>query len=346
MGFKEFFSPGKERELTLDIASLDKWPERLVRQQRLHEALATWLKDLERCRVKASEAKSRLTDPRLKAKKVPERGATIYEEHVKVLVERVDDLLKAVPSIEDVYLAETQQESFQNALKTYQESTRKSVAALKEYFGSELGSLSDRLRELEDTVLRFTATLDAANFSNVKGLKIAIDEYKASRQKEAQLQRLRTQLQGEIGVLEGRRLKIKEKIAYYIERAKTSAYKDLIAEEEQLLDKVDEVKTKFLPVEQEESELKPLLSRLAFLRKQMITDITSMNINEQRSFLENVKDDLRLRKKKLERVEEVLATMSFSTYRTRFAHLVEPFKVRIEDVTTIVEEEEDAVSPQ
>jgi hypothetical protein len=120
----------------------------------------------------------------------------------------------------------------------------------------------------------------------------------------------------------------------------------LIAEEEQLLDKVDEVKTKFLPPEQEEAELKLPLQRIAFLRKQMITDITSMNINEQRSFVEAVKDDLRLRKKKLERVDEVLATMSFTAYRSKFAALVEPFKVRIEDAHTIVEADDDDVAPQ
>ncbi len=71
-----------------------------------------------------------------------------------------------------------------------------------------------------------------------------------------------------------------------------------------------------------------------------------MNINEQRTFLEAVKDDIRLARRKQERVGELLGELSYDRFRERFRQALGPFNVRIEEADSIVETEEDDVAPQ
>lgn len=342
--FDRFFGSGN-REMILDAAVLEKWPDRLIRQQLLHEHLDEYLYRVEKKRDKVAHLHSKIADPSLK-ERVPERARPILEEHVALMSDAIAHLLKATNVIRDLFLIEEQQEDFRDAISTYRRKTEKSRSALREFLESELHELDQAIRSLEDAMLSITPVLEEKHFSNIKQAKKIIEEYKSTRQKEKKLQHLHELLRKELDTLEEKRIKHKEKIRYFMERAKSSRFKELLAEEESLLEKVDEIKVRDLPPEVEEQELHPLTQRLAFLRKQMINDITAMNINEQRTFLEATKDNIRLRRRKLERVEEMLQEVSWQQYRLRLMSALEPFNVRIEDVERIIERGEDDVAPQ
>jgi hypothetical protein len=337
---------GKERAIILDVATLEKWPEQLLRHARVNEAMDTFLKDVERKSGKVHETKARLTDPRLKQKRFPERAYPIYDEHLPLIIKELEGVLHEAEFINDVFLIEEQQERFREAMASYHEQTRKSITALKEFLGQELSQLNQSVRDLEDAALRITPMLEQARFPSIKELKRLIEEYKATREKERKLITYRENLLKEIDALDAKKLKIKERIKSYAERARDPRYKELIAEEEGLLTQEEEITIKGLPEAEQEELLKPIEQRLAFIRKQMINDITALNINEQRTFLDAVKDDLLLARRKLERCDELLADLHFDTYRQKFATLVEPFKARIEDATQILDSEDEHVAPQ
>ena len=65
-----------------------------------------------------------------------------------------------------------------------------------------------------------------------------------------------------------------------------------------------------------------------------------------RSFLGATKDEILLRQRKLERVEELLDSLDFEAFRKRFLQHTEPFGARIEDASTIIDEENDDVAPR
>ena len=336
----------KEHIILLDVTSLDKWPEQLIRHARIAEAMTAFLKEVERKAGKVHEAKAKLTDPRLKAKKFPERAHPIYDEHLPLLLEELETVLHEAELVNDVYLIEEQQARFRGAVATYHESTRKSITALKEFLSEELTHLNQAIRDLEDACLWITPKLEEAKFTNIKELKRLIGEYKGTREKERKLQALKGELMDEIGRLDTKKIKIKERIKKIAENARDPRYKELIAEEEALHEQEEEIRLKGLPDEELDTMLKPVQQRLAFIRKQMINDITALNINEQRGFLDAVKDELLLAQRKLDRCDELLSELRFETYRQKFSVLVEPFKARIEDATQILDAEDEHVAPQ
>jgi hypothetical protein len=332
-------APGPKRELVLDMAAIERWPERLIRNARLNEAVTTFLKEVERKQGRIRQAKAALTDTRLRDKKVPERAFPIYDEHVPVIVKAVEMLLTS-GFTDSPFLIEEQQEAFRQAITSYQEETRKSAAAIKEFLGPELAELGEGVRELEDTVIGLSGTLEQTKLANIKAVKQLAEEYVKSRPRELKLTEARTVIMKEVDTLEARKRKIKERIAYYTEQARNPKFKELIAEEEELLKKSDEVKVHGHPPEEEEKQLAPITSRLAFIRKQMINDITAMNINEQRSFLESVKDDLLLRKQKLERIDEALQQLSTDAFKLKVAGELEGLNARIEEANVLSGHEE------
>lgn len=346
MGLFDLFGSRKESPLTLDAASLEKWPERLLRRKEIPQRMATHIRDVERQRRRLQEAAERLIDPLVRDRRVPERARPVFDEHAPIVAAAARGLAGKGQLINDVFLVEAQQQDFQEAIAEYREATGKSVPALREFLNEELFRLEEGVQGLEDAMLAITPSLDQSGFSAIRQVKLLIEEYKGSRKRERQLLTLRERLMAELDGWEAKRRRHKEKINYYTERSRDSKFKELIAEEEELLDRVDAIKVRCLPSEEEERELRPLNQRLAFLRKQMINDITAMNINEQRTFLEATKDEIRLAKRKLERVDDLLAELSFDAYRNRFLQLLEPFNVRIEDIDTIIDPEEADVAPQ
>ncbi len=339
MGIADLFGR-KDPELVLDIATLDKWPERLLRHQRIPDAMASYLKEVERRKRRANEQKSRLADARIR-NRFPERALPIYDEHLPGLLKDVESLLAKANIIDDVFLVEEQQKDFQEALTDYRELTERAYSALREFAGQELLTLNERLRDLEDAVLSITPVLEERSFPAIKELKEAIHEFTENKEKEAKLKELKKDLLLELDNYEGRRLKIKERIRKYTEQARNPQFKELLAEEDALVQQQDDLKVRGLSKDEEDALLKPVLQRLVYIRKQMINDITALNINEQRAFLDAVKDDILLRKKKLERVDELLDKYGFASFRTRLDHLVLPFRARIEDLNAITEPDDE-----
>ncbi|MBR9692547.1 hypothetical protein GOV07_01305 [Candidatus Woesearchaeota archaeon] len=345
MGIFDLFGKREPSMMTLDAATLQKWPDRLLRRQGLDKVMRNYARNIERARGKVENAKEQLSDPRHR-EDVPERAHSVYDEHLPVVRNAIEDLLLHTVIGDNPFQADNQQEGFQEALVSYHEVTSKSVAALKEFLTPELQLLSDEMKGLEDTMVNLLPELEKRNYSSLKELKLLIVSYDETREKDRKLQQLRELLLKEVDALETKRIKHKERIAYFMDRARDNKYKELIAEEEELLEQVDEIKVRGLSPEEQEKELEPLKQRLAWIRKQMIHDITAMNINEQRTFLEATKDDIRLRKRKLERVDELLHNLSFDTYKQKFLTLLAPFNVRIEDVNTVLDTEDDDVAPQ
>ncbi|RME32084.1 hypothetical protein D6789_00660 [Candidatus Woesearchaeota archaeon] len=343
MGLFDIF--GGQSQLTLDVATMERWPERLLRRQRLTRAMDVYLKDIENAKRELLLAKQALKDPAVKDK-VPERASIIYEEHLPALLDAVNELEAGAAFVDNIFLVEDQQEEFRKALEEFKEASQKPHDSLKEYLGDELSRLRECVRNLEDAVLSITPVLEETHFKNIKELKVLIDTYKATRSKEERLEELYEQLQREIDELESKKLRIKDKISYYVERSRNSKFQELIAEEAQLIDRIEDIKNRDYDAADEERELKPLNQRLAMIRKQMIHDVTALNISEQRTFLQDTKDRLRIAKKKLARVNELLEELSFETFRRKMVELLEPFGARIEDATTILEDEEEHVAPQ
>lgn len=343
MGIFDIFS-GPQR-LTLDATSMEKWPDRLIRKQGLHRAFDTYLQNVSRQRGFVEDAKSDLTDPALQ-EKIPDRAYELYKQHLPAIVRNVDELLNETDFVDNPFLVDEQQERFREALQSYEEQTRKSRSALSEFLGGELSVLQEHLRALEDAILSINPIFDEARFGNIHELKQLIDEYQRTRPRERRVTEIRNELLGEIDRLEAKKRRIKEKITYYVERSKSSKFQELIAEEARIIAEMDEVKEQNLTPADEEHDLKPLQQRIATIRKQMINDVTALNISEQRSFLEATKDHLRSTKRKLTRAEEILAELNFETFRRKFATLLEPFGARIEDTSTIIEDEDEDVVPQ
>jgi|GEM_PF-1946949 len=328
----------KESQLVLDFTSLDKWPEKIVRHKRIQDDVVRVLKEAEKRKQKLMELKAKLSEARIREQKFPERALEIYDEHMPSFVRELETVLKAASLSDDVFKLEEQHEAFQKAMDSYKERTQKPVSALKEFLGQELLEVNAKLRALEDVLISLLSLLEEKKFSHVKELQIAIKEYNESRDKEAKLLALKEQLNKEIDDLDSRKIKIKEKIHQYSSQARSNKFMELFSEEEQLLDQIDAVKIKSPSVEEEEVLLKPLQQRLAYIRKQMINDITALNINEQRGFLEVVKDDLHLRQQKLARIEELLSKYHADAFKQRFETLLLPLNAKIEDANTIHEE--------
>ncbi len=346
MGFLDIFSRrGGRAALTLDAARMDRWPERLVRHRGLAEDMQRFVDEVEHHRKAVEYATTKLGDPML-LKKVPERAQPVYDEHLPLIRKEVQDLLDRTLVIDDLFLIEAQQQDFQSVLTGFKDRTRKSNAALNEYLGDELHLLNGAVQALEDAMLALYPKLDTAGFANIKKVKELVEDYKGTREKVRKLEALRERLSAELDVLEVKRLRHKEKIRFFSERARNSKYKELIAEEQDLLDQADAIKVKGFSEEEEAKRLEPINQRLAWLRKQMISDITAMNINEQRTFLEAAKDDIRLRQRKLERVEELLDSLSFDAYRPRLVEALTPLNARVEDADMIIEPEDEDVAPQ
>ncbi len=346
MALFDLFGKREPSALTLDAATLNKWPDRLLRRQKLHDALDIYVNALDKHRDRVEKSVKRVSDPGLADQRVPERAREVYDEHLPTIRAAAYNLLDRTIVVGDLFLIEAQQEEFQQALADFKEGTQKSTAALKEFFDEELAELNESVRILEDGMLSIYPKLEEGKFSNIKAVKRLIDEFKETREKEQKLKLLHKQTLDELDAYEARRLKHKDKIQYFTERARDGKFKELIAEEGELLDQADEIKIKGLPAEEEAKLLEPIKQRLSWLRKQMINDITAMNINEQRTFLESAKDEIWLRKKKLERIEEMLGELSFETYKAKLIPHIEPFNARIEDADMILEREEDDVAPQ
>jgi len=331
--------------IILDVATMERWPARLVRHQGLDAVMRDLVRQVEAKRAIVEQARERLGDPEL-LDRVPERAQPIYDEHLPRLRRMTQELLDTTLVLDDAFLIDAQEEAFRTVLKAFRDGTRKSVTALKEFLGPELLALDEAVAAMEDAMLAAYPALEKASFQNIKEVKLLIDDYRATRKKVVKLERLRDELRAELERLERKRRKHKEKISFFMGRARNSKYKGLLAEEEQLLGQMDKVKVKSLPAEEEERELAPIKQRLTWIRKQMIDDITAMNINEQRTFLESVKDDLKLRRRQLERVEERLEELSFDSYRPRLVEALAPFNARIEEADMIIEPEEEDVAPQ
>ncbi len=327
-------------KLILDAATMEKWPERLLRHRRLDEELRKGLDAVSGRAAALRAAKERLADPRLK-RKVPERAVPIYEEHLPRILKEAERLAERATFVEDLFLMEEQRSEFQERLTAYRESTQKSVAALKEFFADELRGIAEAAQGLEDETIRLVERLETKDLDAIRRIKATIEEYRQGREKERKLRELQAVILDELETYEKRRRKIKEKIQYYTEQARSGRYKELIAEEEELLEKSDAITVRNLSADEEERQLHPIRQRLAFLRKQMINDITAMNINEQRTFLEAVKDEIRVRRRKLERIGELLGALGYDAYRAKLQELLRPFDARIEDAETIIEEEDD-----
>lgn len=343
MGLFDIFSG--QSQLTLDVATMERWPERLLRRQRLNRAMEVYLREVENAKRELMLAKQHLKSPELK-EQVPERASVIYDEHLPAIIDAINELEAGASFVESIFLVEDQQEEFRNALDEYKAATQKGHDSLKEYLGDDLAALRDSVRNLEDAVLSITPVLEETHFQNIKQLKVLIDTYKATREKEERLDQLHEQLHTEIDELESKRRRIKEKINYYVERSRDSKYQELIAEEARILDQIDDIKNRDYDADEELRELKPLNQRLATIRKKMIHDVTALNISEQRGFLQHTKDRLRVAKKKLARVTELLEELSFETFRRNMVELLEPFGARIEDASTILEDEDEHVTPQ
>ncbi len=341
-----FFSFGRGRRgIILDVVTMERWPQRLVRHQGLETALTEWTRAVEEARGAVERAAQHLSDPAL-LDRIPERAQPIYDEHLPSLRSAVQELLDQTVVIADAFLADVQQDDFRAAFERFRDDVRKPSAALKEFLGGELTLLTDAVAGLEDAILSLYPTLEKASFENLKKVKELVEEFKSSREKVVKLEHLKQEISEELEALERKRRKHKEKIAYFMERAKNGKYKELLAEEESLLREQDAIKVRDLPEEEEERMLAPIRQRLSWLRKQMINDITAMNINEQRTFLESVKDDIKLRKRQLERIEERLAELSFDAFRPKFIRVLGPFNARIEEADMILEPEEEDVAPQ
>ncbi len=341
MGLLDIF--GGQSRLTLDVATMERWPERLIRRQRLNRAMDAYLRDIAQAKQALASARQRLTSADLQ-ERVPERAKSIYEEHLPTILDAVNELEAGAAFVDNLFLVEEQQQEFLRALSEFKEQTMKPQEALSEFCGDELALLRERVRDLEDAVLSITPVLEETHFKNIRELKVLIDTYKATRGKEEKLKQLYTELQNEIEELENKKRRIKEKINYYVERAKNSRFQELIAEEARVLERIEDIKNR--DEEDEERALKPLNQRLAVIRKQMIHDVTALNISEQRSFLQHTRDHLRAAKKKLARVNELLEELSFETFRRSMVELLEPFGARIEDASTILDDEDEHVTPQ
>jgi hypothetical protein len=344
MGLFDLFGK-RQSSVILDAATMSQWPERLLRKQGLDEEMNSFIKGIVKGTEGVSEMRAYLAEPALQ-QKVPERAAALYEEHLPLILNATEELLASSKIIDDIFLIEEQQRDFQESLSQYREKTAKSHAALKEFFPNELEELNAKVKELEDAMISISPRLDEKRYNEIKELKSLIEEYTMSRPKEKKAKELKEHLLQEIEVLEAKRLKHKGKIAQYIERAKNREHQGLIAEEERILEKMDSIKVRMLAPEEEVEQLKPLQEQISILRKQMIHDVTAMNISEQRLFLERTKDDLRLRQRKLERVDELLTELSYENYRTKFASVLEPFNAKIEDMGDILKRDESDVAPQ
>lgn len=342
MGLFDLFGT-KATTLTLDVATMERWPDRLIRRQGLDKALREHHERVLAAREKVEHAKEALSDPAHRTE-LPESIQPLYDTHLPTLRNAIEDLLLTTVLSNNLFNVEEEIASFQEALTTYQEVTSKSTHALKEYLGEPLHQLQKALQELEDAMVSILPQLEQKEYGAIKSLREKITEYKESREREAKLQKLKELLLKELDILEAKKRKEKERIKFFMERARNNKFKELIAEEEELLKEMDAIKVKGLP--DEEKALAPIKERLAWLRKQMINDITAMNINEQRTFLEATKDEIRLRRRKLERIDELLTDLSFETYKEKFFALLEPFNVRIEDMKTVFDVEDEDVAPQ
>lgn len=327
MGFLDLFG---NRDIVLDTSFLEQWPKRLIKQQRIDELLKKLLKEVEKRRRHIEEIRTNLSDVRIK-KRFPERAIPLYDKHLPIVIKSINIIISKSDLINDVFLIEEQQEEFRKALQRYHQETEKSIASLKEFLKEELLTLNKQIRKLEDSILGLTPPLEERGLNNIKELKKIIEEYTNNREKEKRLFELKDKVLENIDRLERRKRKIKEKIEYYTKNARNPKFRELIAEEETLLKEKDEIKVKNLLEDEEDVLLKPITQRLAFLRKKMIADITSLNINEQRTFLDSVKDELLLERRKEERINDLLNELSLTFYQKKFLSLLEPFKVQIAD---------------
>lgn len=329
------------QRIVLDMTQIDRWPEKLLRASRVQERVHDHLKETARHMDAVREAKAALTDPRLKESRIPERAEAIFDEHLPLLLREVDALLDAARFPDDPFLIEKHHDRFRDALKRYQDSTAKSQTALQEYLGPELHGLGDRLHGLEDSAIGLSQSLEEGRLANIVAIKAAVEEHEATRAKEQKLIAMKRDAMDEVDRLEARKRKIKERIAYYSEQARNPRFKELISEEEELLRKLDELRATPRPPEQQEPLERPIAQRLAFLRKQMINDITAMNINEQRTFLEAAKDEILLRRRRLERIDELLGQLGSEAFKAKVMPLIEPFDAIIEEATAITGQEDE-----
>ncbi len=344
MGLFDLFR-SREESLVLDVASLERWPSRLARRARLDERLDRFRRRVEEGKSRVARAKAALTRPSLR-EGLEERERAVHDEWLPTLLRAVEELLDRTVVPADPFRAEEAQESFREALEEYRDLARKSVAALGEFYEEELRALDDAIRSLEDVIIGFTAQLEEARFSQLLEVKRLVEEYRATRGEEERLRRERERVAAEVELLEAKRLRIKERIRSYAERARNSRFKELLAEEEELLGEADRVREEGLSPEEEEEALRPLRERLRFLRKKMIHDVTALNITEQRSFLEGVKEGLREKRRFLAEIDARLGDLSFEAFRPRFQEALAPFNVRIEEATRILEPRDEDVAPQ
>jgi len=158
MGILDVFGK-RERTVILDVTTMERWPDRLIRQQRLDAAFREHVASLERSKAAVNDAKDALADPRAK-RNVPERALPIYDEHVPAMLAAVDQLLAQAQPADDLYAIDERQAQFQAALTRYRERTQKAAAALKDFLGHELRDLDAKVRKLEDCFLAITPRLE------------------------------------------------------------------------------------------------------------------------------------------------------------------------------------------
>lgn len=339
MGILDFFK-GEPRTLTLDVATLQSWPEKLVRLQRIDKEIESFKRMVDSHRHTISAIKARLTHPSIR-EELDSRLQPIHDEHAPLVVDAVDDLMDEADFFGGVFLMEEQQKNFLQALETYRQRMQKSSAALKEIHGQALRTLEEHIHELEDLVLLGSAALDEKGFDSIKEIKIMVENRAQDDEKREKLIALKSQMEVKLVELKEKREKIMTKIDHYMERANDAKCQELFSKERELRRRREDIKAQELTSDQEAVNLKPIDEQLNLLRKQMLHDITALNVSEQQAFLEGVNDDLRKVKKNIIKIDAAMHETSMEQFLIRMQEHLEGFNVRVEDASTIYEDEVD-----
>lgn len=334
MGILDFFG---KRQLTLDVATFETWPDKLLRYSNLDKNVRAILKDLERNANNLKDIRSSLTSVA-----GDERTQPVLDEHVPALIAAIEELAQHANFIEDIYLLEDQQAGLQAALSAYRERAAKSIAALKEHAPEHLQELDNRVRTLEDNTIKITQVLEEGKYENIKNVRELVEKFNKSRKREEKLLDKREEFLTKLQQLEEKR----ERIGTKLERlmGDNPQYLELFKKEDALHQQMDDLEQQTTTEKELETKTQAIQQEMHSLRKECVNDITALNISEQRHFLRATEQDIRKAKINISRIDDALEETSFQRYIQLVSEHLQPFPVRIEQENTIFESGD--VAPQ
>lgn len=320
MGLLDLFK--KDQELCLQVIHLEKWPQKLIKQQKLDLEIKKFLKRIDQKKRSLNEAKAKLTNPNIN---VPNRAKEMFDEHSQLIVQELDNLIEKSNFIDDIFLINEQKEDFGTMIVIFRDLTRKSFSTLKEFVNSELLQITRALNELEDEVINLNQLFEKTKFENIIKIKQSIDDYRKTRGKSSLIENKKRELETRIEHLENKKLKINSKIKEYLENAKGNS-KAILEQEKKLLEDIRAIEEGI-----DHGDIKILKEELKELKRKMINDITAMNINEQKRFLQGVEEDLKTLKTQINKIKTEYNNLSLDNTVSEIKNYLEGFKVRFED---------------